>query len=159
MSLASDIRSVKERLQIILENSNAAIADKGGAAAADLAGIPEAITALPAGSGDIVISGLTYVVGTPVAYTISSWDEYTEGHRKSISIQGYTVGENGVQVGLMSDSSAENTAAVVAAALTVIRATSSTNSNTGVTTTTIYLTAVYVPTEEITVAFFGLEAA
>ena len=155
MSLASDIRSVKERLQIILENSNAAIADKGGAAAADLAGIPAAITALPAGS----ISGLTYVVGTPVAYTISSWDEYTEGHRKSISIQGYKVGENGVQVGLMSDSSAKNTEAVVAAALTVIRATSSTNSNTGVTTTTIYLTAVYVPTEEITVAFFGLEAA
>lgn len=155
MSLASDIRSVKERLQIILENSNAAIADKGGAAAADLAGIPEAITALPAGS----ISGLTYVVGTPVEYTISSWDEYTEGHRKSISIQGYTVGENGVQVGLMSDSSAKNTEAVVAAALTVIRATSSTNSNTGVTTTTIYLSAVHVPAEEITVAFFGLEAA
>ena len=159
MSLASEIRAVKERLQTILSSVNTALAEKGGAAAENLSTVPAAITALPAGSGDIVISGLTYVVGTPVEYTISSWDEYSEGHRKSISIQGYKVGENGVQVGLMSDSSAKNTEAVVAAALTVIRATSSTNSNTGVTTTTIYLTAVYVPTEEITVAFFGLEAA
>ena len=155
MSLVEKLNGTKERLQAILDSSNAAITDKGGTAASDLSGVPAAITALPAGS----ISGLTYVVGTPVEYTISSWDEYSEGHRKSISIQGYKVGENGVQVGLMSDSSAKNTEAVVAAALTVIRATSSTNSNTGVTTTTIYLTAVYVPTEEITVAFFGLEAA
>lgn len=159
MSLASEIRAVKERLQTILNDSNSALTEKGGTAAADISGIPTAITELPAGSGDIVISGLTYVVGTPVAYTISSWDEYSEGHRKIISIQGYKVGENGVQVGLMSDSSAKNTEAVVAAALTVIRATSSTNSNTGVTTTSIYLSAVHIPTEEITVAFFGLEAA
>lgn len=51
MSLASDIRAVKERLQNILENSNAAIADKGGAAAADLSGIPEAIAGISGGGG------------------------------------------------------------------------------------------------------------
>ena len=46
MSLVGKLHDTKERLQTILSNANAAIADKGGAAAADLSGIPEAIAGI-----------------------------------------------------------------------------------------------------------------
>lgn len=161
MSLARDIRAVKERLQAILDSSNAAITDKGGTAASDLSGVPAAITALPAGGGDIVIGGLTYVPGTPVSFTMSGWDAAVQGTTYTLKANGYKIGANGLQIGLPSNSSTVNTQAVVAAALTIVdtavTAPDTEKNVAGYVNVTI--SAVNVPDRDITVAIFGLEEA
>lgn len=156
MSLVSELRAVKDRLQRILENSNAAIIEKGGTEAADLSGVPAAITALPAGE-----TGLTYVVGEPVSFTLSGWDEPLNGTTYKLKAEGYKIGAGGVQLGLPSDSSTVNTQAVVAAALTIVNtmviAPNKDTNTAGYTEITI--SAVTAPSRDLTVAIFGLVEA
>ena len=156
MSLVSELRAVKDRLQRILENSNAAIIEKGGTEAADLSGVPAAITALPAGE-----TGLTYVVGEPVSFTLSGWDEPLNGTTYTLKANGYKIGANGLQIGLPPDSSTVNTQAVVAAALTIVdRVGTAPDTEKNIAGyTTITISAVNVPEREVTIAIFGLEEA
>lgn len=161
MSLASEIRAVKERLQTILSSVNTALAEKGGAAAENLSTVPAAITALPIGSGEIVISGLDYVPGEPVSFTLSGWDKDLQGTTYTLKANGYKIGANGLQIGLPSNSSTVNAQAVVAAALTIVdtavTAPDTEKNVAGYVTVTI--SAVNVPDRDITVAIFGLEEA
>ena len=78
-----------------------------------------------------------------------------------MTAEGYKIGENGVQLGLPSDSSTVNTQAVIAAALTVVNtAVTAPNKKEGtVGFTTITISAVNAPSRELTVAIFGLEEA
>ena len=156
MSLVSELRAVKDRLQRILENSNAAIIEKGGTEAADLSGVPAAITALPAGE-----TGLTYVVGLPVALTLTGWDPDAQGTTYKLKAEGYKIGAGGVQLGLPSDSPTVNTQAVVAAALTIVNTTVAApdKSKNVAGFTEITISAVTAPSRELTVAIFGLEEA
>lgn len=94
-------------------------------------------------------------------FTLNGWDTAEQGTTYTLTAEGYKIGENGVQLGLPSDSSTVNTQAVVAAALTVV--------NTAVTApdksknvagfTEITISAVNAPSRELTVAIFGLEEA
>lgn len=105
--------------------------------------------------------GLMYVVGLPVALTLSSWDPDVQGTTYKLKAEGYKIGAGGVQLGLPSDSSTVNTQAVVAAALTIV--------NTAVTApdkdkniagyTEITISAVTAPSRDLTVAIFGLVEA
>ena len=105
--------------------------------------------------------GLTYVVGLPMALTLTGWDPDAQGTTYKLKLEGYKIGANGVQLGLPSDSSVVNTQAVVAAALTIV--------NTFVLVpvkdkniagyTEITISAVTAPSRELTVAIFGLEEA
>lgn len=102
-----------------------------------------------------------YVVGAPVLFTLTGWDTAEQGTTYTLTAEGYKIGENGVQLGLPSDSSTVNTQAVIAAALTIV--------NTKVTApdkeknvagfTEITISAVTAPSRELTVAIFGLEEA
>lgn len=102
--------------------------------------------------------GLTYVVGTPVSFTLAGWDPDVQGTTYKLKAVGYKPGANGVQLGLPSDSSTANTQAVVTSALTI--------ANTNVTApdkekneagfTEISIPAVNAPSRELTVAIFGL---
>lgn len=102
-----------------------------------------------------------YVVGAPVLFTLTGWDTAEQGTTYTLTAEGYKIGENGVQLGLPSDSSTVNTQAVIAAALTIV--------NTKVTApdkeknvagfTEITISAVNAPSRELTVAIFGLEEA
>ena len=71
--------------------------------------------------------GTSYVVGTPVSFTLTGWDAAAQGTTYTLKAVGYKPGANGVQLGLPSDSSTVNTQAVVASALTI----ANTNVNTG----------------------------
>lgn len=105
--------------------------------------------------------GLAYVVGTPVALTLTDWDPAAQGTTYKLKAEGYKIGAGGVQLGLPSDSSTVNTQAVVAAALTIV--------NTIVYTpdkdkniagyTEITISAVTAPSRDLTVAIFGLVEA
>lgn len=102
-----------------------------------------------------------YVVGAPVLFTLTGWDTAEQGTTYTLTAEGYKIGENGVQLGLPSDSSTVNTQAVIAAALTIV--------NTKVTApdkeknvagfTEITISAVNAPSRDLTVAIFGLEEA
>ena len=102
--------------------------------------------------------GTSYVVGTPVSFTLTGWDPDVQGTTYKLKAVGYKPGANGVQLGLPSDSSTVNTQAVVASALTI--------ANTNVTApdkeknvagfTEIAISAVTAPSRELTVAIFGL---
>lgn len=102
-----------------------------------------------------------YVVGLPVALTLTGWDPAVQGTTYKLKAEGYKIGAGGVQLGLPSDSSTVNTQAVVAAALTIV--------NTAVYTpskdkniagyTEITISAVTAPSRDLTVAIFGLEEA
>lgn len=102
-----------------------------------------------------------YVVGLPVALTLTGWDPDAQGTTYKLKAEGYKIGAGGVQLGLPSDSSTVNTQAVVAAALTIV--------NTAVTApdksknvagfTEITISAVTAPSRELTVAIFGLVEA
>lgn len=105
--------------------------------------------------------GLTYVVGSPVALTLTGWDPDAQGTTYKLKAEGYKIGAGGVQLGLPSDSSTVNTQAVVAAALTIVNTAVTTpdkNTNT-VGYTNIYISAVTAPSRDLTVAIFGLEEA
>ena len=105
--------------------------------------------------------GTSYVVGTPVSFTLTGWDVVEQGTTYTLKAEGYKIGAGGVQLGLPSDSSTVNTQAVVAAALTIV--------NTGVTEpdkskntvgyTEITISAVTAPSRDLTVAIFGLVEA
>lgn len=102
-----------------------------------------------------------YVVGAPVLFTLTGWDTAEQGTTYTLTAEGYKIGENGVQLGLPSDSSTVNTQAVIAAALTVVNtAVTAPNKKEGtVGFTTITISAVNAPSRELTVAIFGLEEA
>ena len=105
--------------------------------------------------------GLTYVVGLPVALTLTGWDPAVQGTTYKLKAEGYKIGAGGVQLGLPSDSSTVNTQAVVAAALTIVNTTVATpNKNTNTAGyTLITISAVTAPSRELTVAIFGLVEA
>ena len=102
-----------------------------------------------------------YVVGLPVALTLTGWDPDAQGTTYKLKAEGYKIGANGVQLGLPSDSSTVNTQAVVAAALTIVNtavyAPNKDKNTAGYTIITI--SAVTAPSRDLTVAIFGLEEA
>lgn len=104
---------------------------------------------------------LVYVLGTPVAFTLTGWDPDVQGTTYSLKAEGYKIGVNGVQIGLPSDSSTVNTQAVVAAALTLANATvTAPNMEKNIAGyTTLEIVAVTPPDRELTIALFGLEEA
>ena len=105
--------------------------------------------------------GLTYVVGLPVALTLTGWDPDAQGTTYKLKAEGYKIGAGGVQLGLPSDSSTVNTQAVVAAALTIVNTTVAApdKSKNVAGFTEITISAVTAPSRELTVAIFGLEEA
>ena len=105
--------------------------------------------------------GLTYVVGSPVSFTLTGWDPDAQGTTYKLKAEGYKIGPGGVQLGLPSDSSTVNTQAVVAAALTIVKtAVYAPNKDTNtVGYTEITISAVTAPSRDLTVAIFGLEEA
>lgn len=102
-----------------------------------------------------------YVVGLPVALTLTGWDPDAQGTTYKLKAEGYKIGAGGVQLGLPSDSSTVNTQAVVAAALTIVNtavyAPNKDKNTAGYTIITI--SAVTAPSRDLTVAIFGLEEA
>lgn len=102
-----------------------------------------------------------YVVGLPVALTLTGWDPAVQGTTYKLKAEGYKIGAGGVQLGLPSDSSTVNTQAVVAAALTIVNtAVYAPNKDTNTAGYTIItISAVTAPSRELTVAIFGLEEA
>lgn len=121
--------------------------------------MPAAIAGISGGGGDVVIGGLTYVVGEPVAFTLSGWDAAAQGTTYTLKANGYKIGANGLQIGLPADSSTVNTQAVVAAALTVVNTSFTAATDSAPAYTTVAISAVSVPDRDLTVAIFGLEAA
>lgn len=105
--------------------------------------------------------GLTYVVGLPVALTLTGWDPDAQGTTYKLKAEGYKIGPGGVQLGLPSDSSTVNTQAVVAAALTIVNTqVVAPNKNTNTAGYTIItISAVTAPSRDLTVAIFGLVEA
>lgn len=105
--------------------------------------------------------GLTYVVGSPVALTLTGWDPAVQGTTYKLKAEGYKIGAGGVQLGLPSDSSTVNTQAVVAAALTIVNTqVVAPNKNTNTAGYTIItISAVTAPSRDLTVAIFGLVEA
>lgn len=102
-----------------------------------------------------------YVVGLPVALTLTGWDPDAQGTTYKLKAEGYKIGAGGVQLGLPSDSSTVNTQAVVAAALTIVNtavyAPNKDKNTAGYTIITI--SAVTAPSRDLTVAIFGLVEA
>nr|DAH36722.1 MAG TPA: hypothetical protein [Caudoviricetes sp.] len=105
--------------------------------------------------------GTSYVVGLPVALTLTGWDPDAQGTTYKLKAEGYKIGAGGVQLGLPSDSSTVNTQAVVAAALTIVNtAVYAPNKNTNTAGYTIItISAVTAPSRDLTVAIFGLVEA
>ena len=102
-----------------------------------------------------------YVVGLPVALTLTGWDPAVQGTTYKLKAEGYKIGAGGVQLGLPSDSSTVNTQAVVAAALTIVNTTVAApdKSKNVAGYTEITISAVTAPSRDLTVAIFGLEEA
>ena len=121
--------------------------------------MPAAIAGISGGGGDIIVSGLTYVVGEPVAFTLSGWDAAVQGTTYTLKATGYKPGANGLQIGLPADSSTVNTQAVVAAALTIVDSSFTAATDSAAAYTSITISAVNAPDSDLTVAIFGLEAA
>lgn len=105
--------------------------------------------------------GTSYVVGLPVALTLTGWDPDAQGTTYKLKAEGYKIGAGGVQLGLPSDSSTVNTQAVVAAALTIVNtAVYAPNKDTNTAGYTIMtISAVTAPSRDLTVAIFGLVEA
>lgn len=100
---------------------------------------------------------ISYVVGIPVEFTIPSaaWD----GTHCSVKAEGYQVGSYGLYIGLPIDDNTVNTRRVIAAALTLPNYTftaANTENNTPAYTT-LTISTVEAPTEDIKIAVFGLE--
>lgn len=102
--------------------------------------------------------GLTYVVGEPVTFTLTGWDPDAQGTTYELKAEGYKIGENGVQLGLPSDSSTVNTQAVIAAALTIVNTSVyAPNKDKNIAGyARIFISAVTAPSRDLTVAIFGL---
>lgn len=134
-----------------------AIREKGGTTAplSFPAGMAEAVRNIQSGGSP------AYVVGLPVALTLTGWDPAVQGTTYKLKAEGYKIGAGGVQLGLPSDSSTVNTQAVVAAALTIVNTTVAApdKSKNVAGFTEITISAVNAPSRELTVAIFGLEEA
>ena len=141
----------------------AAITGKGvpTEATSSFADMAKNINDIPSTGGDVIVSGLTYVVGEPVSFTLSGWDAAVQGTTYTLKATGYKIGANGLQIGLPADSSTVNTQAVVAAALTIVdTAVTAPDTEKNVAGyVTITISAVNVPGRDVTVALFGLEEA
>lgn len=142
---------------LVQDKSLTAVADairakNGGTDKLTLAQMPEKIAAISGG-------GTTYVVGTPVSFTLTDWDVVEQGTTYKLKAVGYKIGAGGVQLGLPSDSSTVNTQAVVAAALTIVKtAVTAPDKDKNIAGyTEITISAVNAPSRELTVAIFGLE--
>lgn len=146
---------------LVQDKSLTAIADAirakdGSADKLTLAQMPDRIANIDGGMG-----GLTYVVGSPVPFTLTGWDAAEQGTTYELTAEGYKIGANGVQIGLLSKSNTVNAQAVVASALTIVKTyvynPDKEKNYAGYTRITI--SAVTAPSRELTVAFFGLEEA
>lgn len=117
--------------------------------------MPGKISAIPGGMGTV------YVPGTPIEYTLSGWDPDAQGTTYTLECIGYKIGAGGLQLGLPSDSSAVNTQAVVAAALTIVdtEVTEPDIQDKRVGRTTVTISAVNAPDRDLVIALFGLEEA
>ena len=108
------------------------------------------------GNIDIEVSTTihAYVVGNPVSFTLSadSWD----GTTYTLKAEGYGIGDDGLQIGLPPDSSTVNTQAVVEAALTLVYSKATAATDTAAAYVTMKISAVAAPTEDVTIAIFGL---
>ena len=139
-----------------LENIAEAIRDKAGTSEQMTPlEMPAKIALIPTGWGTV------YVPGTPVAFTLTGWDPDKQGTTYTLECVGYKIGTGGVQMGLPSDSSTVNTQAVIAAALTIVNAevTEPDIPDKWPGRTTVTISAVAAPEEDVTIVLFGLELA
>ena len=105
--------------------------------------------------------GTVYVPGIPVTFALTNWDPDIQGTTYELVCTGYKIGDGGLQIGLPSDSSAVNTQAVVAAALTIAntKVTEPDIQDKRVGRTTVTISAVNAPDRDLVIALFGLEEA
>lgn len=96
----------------------------------------------------------TYVVGEPVAFTLSKDD--WNGTMYTLYAYLYASGANGVQIGLPSGASNHNAQSVIDAALTIQSTYNYAGSETARPYCRLYIVAVETPTEDIEIAVFGL---
>ena len=132
-----------------------AIREKGGEAGQMTPlEMPGKIAAISGGGGTV------YVPGTPVSFALTGWDPDVQGTTYTLECVGYKIGAGGLQLGLPSDSSAVNTQAVVAAALTIVDTdvTEPNQADKRPGKTTVTISAVNAPEQELVIALFGLEA-
>lgn len=96
----------------------------------------------------------TYVVGTPVTFTLEkdNWG----GSMYTLYAYLYAAGESGVQIGLPSGTSNLNAQKVIKAALTINSTYNYAGSTTAQPYCRLYIVAVEPPTEDIEIAVFGL---
>lgn len=106
------------------------------------------------GKGSGNSGGATYVVGSPVTFTLSK-DEWN-GSMYTLYAYLYAVGANGVQIGLPSGTSNPNAQRVVEAALTVNSTHTYAGSDTAQPYARLYIIAAEPPTEDLEIAVFGL---
>ena len=133
-----------------------AIREKGGEAGQMTPlEMPGKIAAISGGGGTV------YVPGTPVSFSLSGWDPDVQGTTYTLECVGYKIGAGGLQLGLPSDSSAVNTQAVVAAALTIVdtEVTEPDIQDKRAGRTTVTISAVNAPERDLVIALFGLEEA
>lgn len=71
MGLQAEIESRTAAIQAVLDSTNAALTVKGGNAAANLAGVAAAISALPAGGGGAQIAERTITSEAPIRVSFS----------------------------------------------------------------------------------------
>lgn len=98
-----------------------------------------------------------YIIGEPVEVILSTanWS----GTTYQLKLEGYAIGQYGVQLGLPSGISSIAAQKMIEAAL-VISETSSTEATTDAAAyVNIRITAIETPTEDMTIALFGLEVA
>lgn len=122
----------------------------GGSAPIPVPEMAEAISGIQSGE---------YVVGLPVAFTLEGWDPEIQGTTYTLVCVGYKIGEGGLQIGLMPDSSTVNTQAVVAAALSIVDTAVTVPNQEKKTagSVTVTINAVNGPDRELTIALFGLD--
>lgn len=138
------------------DHIKAAIESKGVSVPADTpfrgyAALVESISG--GGGGNVTVTG--YVVGTPVEFTIPAAD--WSGTNYNLIATGYKVGAGGVQLGLPANDDNTNTQAVISAALTIPHTSFTAATSSAAAKTEIHVSAVNVPTRDITIALFGLE--
>lgn len=108
-------------------------------------------------SGSNTPNVTAYVVGAPVEFTIpaSAWD----GTHCTIKAEGYQAGSDGLYIGLPANDNTVNTQRVIAAALTLpnYTFTEANAENNTPAYTTLTISSVEAPTEDIKIAVFGLE--
>ncbi len=107
-------------------------------------------------------SEFIYVVGKPVDFVLTNWDEIENGHTYILKANGANIGENGIQIGLpYKNDNTSNTQEVINSALTIPHTeyiSPDTEKNIA-GYTNIWISAVNIPKKDITIAIFGLEEA